>query len=172
MFPVVDEPGISRLTFEFMFFFPGLTDAVVGSELATPSRTSCTDNTRPLGPGLGLVWCRFGFGLPTDNPIISFRLANRTEPITIFFSPRTEPAHSFFIGPIVIDIYKPVSLKSHSAPKSCSARWRLPSSTLQRKMEVTEQRLDQSSTTASWHQMHQSSRGGKNTRHDFHTYPS
>ena len=39
-------------------------------------------------------------------------------------------------------------------------------------LEVTEQRLDQSSTTASWHQMHQSSRGGKNTRHDFHTYPS
>ena len=54
MFPVVDA-GNFALTFEFMFFFPGLTDAVVGSELATPSRTSCTDNTRPLGPGLGFV---------------------------------------------------------------------------------------------------------------------
>ena len=59
-----------------------------------------------VGTDLGLVWCRFVLGLPTDNPVISFRLANRNEPITIvfcfcflFLSPRTEP----------------VSLKSHSA---------------------------------------------------------
>ena len=32
---------------------------------------------RSLGPDLGLVWCRFVLGLPTDNSVISFRLANR-----------------------------------------------------------------------------------------------
>ena len=63
-----------------------------------------------LGTDLGLVWCRFVLGLPTDNPVISFRLANRNrtdnnflfflfffphEPSLFpheprFFSPRTE----------------------------------------------------------------------------------
>jgi len=61
-----------------------------------------------IGPDLGLVWCRFVLGLPTDNPVISFRLANRNRTdnkflffyfIFYFLSPRTEP----------------VSLKSHSA---------------------------------------------------------
>jgi len=63
-----------------------------------------------VGPDLGLVWCRFVLGLPTDNCVISFRLANRNrtdnnflfflfffphEPSLFpheprFFSPRTE----------------------------------------------------------------------------------
>ena len=41
-----------------------------------------------LGPDLGLVWCRFVLGLPTDNPVISFRLANRN---------RTDNNFSFFL---------------------------------------------------------------------------
>ena len=65
---------------------------------------------KKLGPDLGLVWCRFVLGLPTDNSVISFRLANRNrtdnnflfffifsphEPSLFpheprFFSPRTE----------------------------------------------------------------------------------
>ena len=68
------------------------------------------EDTRGLGPDLGLVWCRFVLGLPTDNSVISFRLANRNrtdnnflfffiffphEPSLFpheprFFSPRTE----------------------------------------------------------------------------------
>ena len=49
-----------------------------------------------VGPDLGLVWCRFVLGLPTDNSVISFRLANRNRTdinflFFYFFPPRTEP---------------------------------------------------------------------------------
>ena len=77
---------------------------------ASPALSLGVEVRNRIGPDLGLVWCRFVLGLPTDNSVISFRLANRNrtdnnflfffiffphEPSLFpheprFFSPRTE----------------------------------------------------------------------------------
>ena len=59
---------------------------------ASPALSLGVEVRNRIGPDLGLVWCRFVLGLPTDNSVISFRLANRNRTdnnflFFLFFSP-------------------------------------------------------------------------------------